>query len=183
MEMISRKMLRQSLLCTAMLLSAPSVLANHHENGASDETRHQGGPSFAQWDVDQDGKISFEEFSNRARPEREGLEQFDGNNDGVLERAELEDHLANRHQEASERAHKRFEDLDQDGDGSVTREEAQRAAFKRLDQDEDGFISDDELRKGRDRLHDRVRRDRDQERGRRHEGHGQGGRGMGRDHR
>jgi Ca2+-binding EF-hand superfamily protein len=183
--MISRKMLKITLLSSALLLSATSALANHHESGEADEKRPQREHSFAQWDTDQDGKISFEEFAGRERPEREGLEQFDGNSDGVLERTELDDHLASRHQEARARAHERFEDLDQDGDGKITREEAHRAAFQRLDQDDDGFISDNEMRAGRDRLHDRMRRDRDREqgRGRRHEGHEQGGRAMGRDHR
>ncbi|MDG2070794.1 MAG: hypothetical protein P8J55_03455, partial [Pseudomonadales bacterium] len=41
----------------------------------------------------------------------------------------------------------RFTNMDADGNGAVTQEEAENFAFSKLDKDDDGYLSREEMRK------------------------------------
>ena len=54
--------------------------------------------------------------------------------------------MAERQTKMIARVHEFFSETDADGDGSVTREEAQAAAFNRIDENGDGYLTREELR-------------------------------------
>ena len=124
------------------------------------------GPTVAQKDrhgerlishLDEDGDelISIEEF--RA-PEQRMLKHADLNEDGAVTLDELQQHMAEqaarrqeeheaRKSEMQRRMAKHFAELDTDGDGSVTAEEAKLAVFGRMDKNGDGFLAADEIKR------------------------------------
>ena len=102
-------------------------------------------------DSDGDGMISAEEF--QPPRDRGMMERMDVNNDGAVTMEEINQQLADHQLKMSERqvemtarVQESFSDADIDGDGSVTREEAQAAAFKRIDENGDGYLTEEELR-------------------------------------
>ena len=100
-----------------------------------------------QLDSDGDGMISAEEFQP---PRRRGMiEHMDVNNDGAVTVEEINEQIADRQEKETARLHAFFSDADTDGDGAVTREEAQAAAFNRVDENRDGYLTEEELRKAK----------------------------------
>ncbi|MBT5154668.1 MAG: hypothetical protein HON77_20590 [Gammaproteobacteria bacterium] len=107
-----------------------------------------------QLDSDGDGMVSAEEFQP---PRRRGMiEHMDVNNDGTVTMEEINQQIADRQTKMADRQEKEtarlhtfFSDADTDGDGSVTREEAQAAAFNRVDENRDGYLTEEELRKAK----------------------------------
>ena len=98
-------------------------------------------------DSDGDGMISAEEFQP---PRRRGMiEHMDVNNDGAVTVEEINEQIADRQEKETARLHAFFSDADTDGDGAVTREEAQTAAFNRVDENRDGYLTEEELRKAK----------------------------------
>ena len=114
-------------------------------------------------DANNDGAISFDEFKmpeGRDAPEM----RMDVNGDGEITRDEVSQIATQLTEEALDR----FDALDADGDGVVTKGERRRAAFNRMDGDGDGQITKAEFREAR-----KDRRRMMQERGG-HRGHGEG---------
>lgn len=123
---------------------------------------HPPGGGFDQLDQDDDGQISFDEFSNR---ERGMIERLDQDGDNAVSREEVDAHLEERaaeHQARMEEMQERmrghleemFTSADANGDGLVTQEEATLAAFNKIDENADGFLTKEELRNARpDRRH------------------------------
>ena len=116
-------------------------------------------------DTDGDGLISIEEFRT---PRGRRFEEADLDGDGIVTQAEMTQHhearaaehekerLAKRDKKMA-RLNEHFAELDLNGDGGVTAEEAKQAIFNRLDKNGDGYISADEAKPHRDRMHDRRR--------------------------
>lgn len=107
---------------------------------------HHGARQSAAWieqfDVDQNGRLTQDEV-DQVRAER--LAEFDASGDGVLDLTEYEvlwmDAMRPRMVD-------RFQDLDEDGNGSVTEEEflqPMSGVVSRLDSDDDGEVSADEM--------------------------------------
>jgi len=101
-------------------------------------------------DTDGDGMISAAEF--HPPRDRGMMEHMDVNNDGAVTLEEINQQIAERQTEMAQRqaemtvrVHSFFKDADTDGDGSVTREEAQAAAFNRIDANHDGYLTEEEL--------------------------------------
>lgn len=129
---------------------AISILALAISSAAISEPKGPGKKMFDRFDSDGDGYISFEEF----QPPREGMgprADLDGN--GEVTRAEVSEHVTAQAAEMSERANHRFEKMDMNGDGVVTKLEAKEAAFYRMDKDQDGFLSAEELKRPHKRPH------------------------------
>ena len=107
-----------------------------------------------QLDNDGDGMISAEEFQP---PRRRGMiEHMDVNKDGTVTMEEINQQIADRQTKMADRQEKEtarlhafFSDADTDGDGAVTREEAQAAAFNRVDENSDGYLTEEEFRKAK----------------------------------
>jgi Ca2+-binding EF-hand superfamily protein len=123
------------------------------------EQRSRGNP-LADLDSDGDGNISFPEFQQGDNP---GLDRLDGDGDGLVsleeflaaspgrgprnsERETDEARLQERQARMEQRQIARFEEMDLDGDGLVSKDEAQESTFLRLDRDGNNLLSGDELR-------------------------------------
>ncbi|MFT4797503.1 MAG: Ca2+-binding EF-hand superfamily protein [Candidatus Azotimanducaceae bacterium] len=113
----------------------------------------QGKRMFDRMDADGDSYISFNEFKQPGK-NRGPRADLDGN--GEVTQAEVAQHVAEKNAEMAEKANRRFEKMDLNEDGVVTKDEARETAFYRLDQNQDGFLSPEELKrpgfggKGRD---------------------------------
>jgi Ca2+-binding EF-hand superfamily protein len=111
--------------------------------GASHRGNHRG-HGLKALDKDGDGRISREEAAAAPRL-AERFDQVDANHDGFL----TPDELKAAHQ-AMRQAH--FARIDTDGDGRISRAEAQANAprlaehFDQVDANHDGFVTKDELR-------------------------------------
>ncbi len=110
----------------------------------------RGGP-IDRLDIDDDGFISREEFEI---PNHRKAQRADADGDGTItlvEISEQQDKAEARMQEraaaARERAAEHFANMDADGDGAVTQEEAENFAFSKVDEDGDGYLSREEMRK------------------------------------
>jgi|TARA_B100000530_G_C15805335_1_gene427309 Ca2+-binding EF-hand superfamily protein len=104
----------------------------------------------AELDSDEDGLISRDEFR---LPNDRRRQRMDINGDGSISQEEVVQHHAEadarqdeRTAKRREKAAERFNEIDVDGDGSVTTQEAEDHAFTKLDKDRDGYISRQELR-------------------------------------
>ena len=145
-----------NLIPTA-IASALTILASTAV--AHPDANHTGGaqkPSIKQvvraMDTDGDGLVRFEEFElPEKRRGADRLEAADADGDGNISRAEMEAQLAEHVAADTERAEKRFEQADINGDGFVTPEERKQVAFEMLDENQDGYLSAEELAKARKR--------------------------------
>jgi Ca2+-binding EF-hand superfamily protein len=145
-----------NLIPTA-IASALTILASTAV--AHPDANHTGGgqkPSIKQvvraMDTDGDGLVSFEEFElPEKRRGADRLEAADTDGDGNISRAEMEAQLAEHVAADTERAEKRFEQADINGDGFITPEERKQVAFEMLDENQDGYLSAEELAKARKR--------------------------------
>jgi len=112
---------------------------------------------FAKKDKNNDGKLSRDEVP---RMPEEIFKKMDTNNDGALSKEELHARGPHRGPKGDKAGHANhgsgkhggmLEKLDANGDGNVTKAEAEAAAlehFKRMDKNSDGVITQDEVRKG-----------------------------------
>jgi len=98
-------------------------------------------------DTDQNGVLTIDEFlnarpvGNRRRQEQQE-EQSNTNGDASERRAAMREMMA-------QRATERFNELDVNGDETVTLAEFQEASFDMMDRDGDGVLSESELRRPR----------------------------------
>lgn len=104
-------------------------------------------------DTDGDGKISREEFG---ASKRSLVKRMDSNDDGVVTQDEVTAHIAEHEEkmrdkmaEMSAMVQAHFAEADANGDGMVTKEEAQNAQFARMDADGDGHVTAEEMFKAR----------------------------------
>ena len=133
-------------LCASAAIAHPD--ANHSGSGQKAPAKQV----VRAMDTDGDGLISFEEFKlPEKRRGADRLEAADTDGDGNISRAEMEAQLAEHVAADTERAEKRFEQADINGDGFVTPEERKQVAFEMLDENQDGYLSAEELAKARKR--------------------------------
>lgn len=119
-----------------------------------------GPPDFAELDTNSDGKLSAEEAEVIPPVRHEGIEAFDTNKDGFLTEDELPAPPQHRGGPRGEggrgdgpHGHRPppFEELDADGDGKLSAEEAadippvQHHGFAEFDEDGDGYLTREEL--------------------------------------
>ena len=101
-------------------------------------------------DANRDGVVSREEAKASSRLSG-SFEAWDKNKDGQLDQAEMTAHREAMRGEMRARAWERWKAADKDGDGSLSREEAEASMphmagnFEVMDADKDGRISQDEM--------------------------------------
>ena len=149
--------LRVPALGLAAALTAPVLLAQPGPQSAD------GAPPRSlveRLDQDGDGLVSRDEFfADDHVPAMRMLARADADGDGAVTRAELEatvDDIAEERRERAERhVVRRFEELDEDGDGMIMRADVLEQAFYRLDSNGDGFIGEDEAQAAQDKRRQR----------------------------
>lgn len=141
----------------AALLAAPVLLAQPGPPSAADFPPR----SFMdRLDQDGDGLVSRDEFfADEHAPGMRMLARADADGDGAVTREELEaaiDDIAEERRERAERhMARRFDELDEDGDGMIMRADVLEQAFYRLDSNGDGFVSEEEAQVAQDRWQQR----------------------------
>lgn len=112
----------------------------------------QPGGGILRMDSDGDGRVSPEEFS---LPEQHRgpkmLARSDMDDDGAVTRDEMEASIEAAAQERQARRLAKFDDMDADGNGVVTQDEAQVHAFSSIDADGDGYLTEEEARAMREK--------------------------------
>jgi len=109
---------------------------------------------FLELDANQDGSIAKEEVPANGRPAFDRLlKQGDANHNGKLEASEFRavlDDMQEFAKEARNKAARRFDSMDKDHDGKVTREEftGPKPRFDLLDQNGDGSLAREEFLNG-----------------------------------
>lgn len=125
---------------------------------AQDHGRHHNdrGPGrFQHWDINQDGIVIREELIQRATDAAGDLfTKLDADQDGKITPEEAAAPRRARQDRMRQQADKRFAAADVDGDGRISRAEAEAkmprlaARFEKLDADGDGQLSKEELARG-----------------------------------
>jgi len=101
-------------------------------------------------DANKDGIVSREEAKDHPRL-ASSFDAWDKNKDGNLDQAEMAAHREAMRAEMRAKVHERLKAADTDGDGSISRKEAEAsmpglaAKFDQMDVDKDGKISRDEM--------------------------------------
>jgi Ca2+-binding EF-hand superfamily protein len=107
---------------------------------------------FSKSDKNGDGFIDRDEAAGNKRL-AEHFDEIDSNKDGKLSKDELKAHFAASHAKAHEKFEAKFKAADKDGDGTLSKEEAQAAKmphivknFDAIDANKDGKVTPEELR-------------------------------------
>jgi Ca2+-binding EF-hand superfamily protein len=142
--------LHQLVLLTGLAFTG-FAYANHHEGyNKRNGDMYDGGmhPMFSQFDKDKDGKISQAEL-------KEGMDKLfvdiDTNKDGSITKDEMQAHHKTMHEKYQGAMQERWKLSDKDGDGLLSKAEAESADmprlvrdFDKLDRNKDGKLSHEE---------------------------------------
>jgi len=133
---------------------APAAAAPAPQNTArAAKPGHHGG--FKAIDTNGDGQISRDEARGHAWLEK-NFDQIDANHDGQLSNEELaawrKAHQGEMREKMAQRLDAKFKSADKNGDGALTKDEAQAGMprlakhFDQIDANHDGKITEDEIR-------------------------------------
>ena len=141
-------MFKRSLIAALILVPAIGFAADNSAGAKSPRSASH----FSKADTDGDGKLSRAEVE-KAMPHLLGkFDSIDTNKDGQLSRGELSAWKKAHKGERQAKAAERFKHADADGDGAISRAEAEKYAprlarkFDLIDSNKDGKLTQDELR-------------------------------------
>jgi Ca2+-binding EF-hand superfamily protein len=145
-------MFKRSLIAALMLIPVAGIAADNAAGAKSPRSASH----FSKADTDGNGALSRAEVE-KAMPHLSGkFDSIDTNKDGQLSRGELNAWKKAHRAERQARAAERFRHADTDGDGAISRAEAEKHAprlaqkFDLIDANKDGKLTQDELRAYRD---------------------------------
>ncbi len=123
---------------------------------AADSAPRERGAMLMQLDKDADGRISRAEAdAGGAKRLVERFDSLDGKQDGFLTREEMQAAMQQRKGERRREMRERMREVDANGDGQVSLDEAQAKAprlaerFGEIDADKNGYLSREELHAAR----------------------------------
>jgi len=154
--------MKSTVIVLALMAAPLAVLADDTEPGRGYMGGYQmGGKNLIQTlDANKDGKVSRDE-SSKAAVERANrrFDQLDADKDGFITQAEIDaarDKMRSEVRgEMSRRGAENWKAADKDGDGAISRSEAEAGMpmlfrrFDQLDANKDGKISRDEMPQGK----------------------------------
>ena len=119
--------------------------------GEDDRSEHMA-PMFGMMDENKDGKLSRDEVQKSVD---KMFADADANKDGVITKDEMRAHHGKMHDRMQTKMQERWKAADKDGDGALSRAEAEAADmsmlsrnFEKLDRNKDGKLTTDEMRSG-----------------------------------
>lgn len=98
---------------------------------------------YEQWDENNDALLDQEEFAH-AFADAGFYDNWDRDNDGFLDKNEWKEGWGTYHSDYNEDAYGTFEDWDVNADGKLGKNEFQEGIFEIFDEDGDSFVSEDE---------------------------------------
>lgn len=145
------------MLVLATLLAAAAAQAGETAPATPGARPDRPGP--AALDINADGLITLDEAQTHPRfAARFG--EIDANQDGQLDQGEMSAHREKRQAEMQSRGEERWKAADKDGDGVISRDEANASMprmaerFGQFDADSDGRVSREEMQQFRGQRHE-----------------------------
>ncbi len=141
-------MFKHSLITALILVPAVGFAADNTAGAKS----HRAAVHFSRADANGDGKLSRAEVEKAVPHLARRFDGIDTNKDGQLSRGELNAWKKAHRGERQAKAAERFRHADGDGDGAISRAEAEKHAprlakkFDQIDGNKDGKLTQDELR-------------------------------------
>ena len=147
-----------TLLAVALVATSPVV-------SAADNARPQRGDMVKKMDKDGDGRLARTELPSSERAQQR-FEAMDADKDGYVTQAEAQAARQNRRADRKAEMEQRFKDADINGDGQFSLDEVQakmpRLAerFNELDADKNGYLTREEMRAGAKQRHQQRSKER-----------------------
>ena len=144
-------MFKRSLIAALVLVPAMGFAADNAATAKSPRAAH-----FNKADTNRDGKLSRAEVEKAMPHLSRSFDSIDTDKDGQLSRRELSAWKKAHRGERQAKAAQRFRHADTDGDGAISRAEAEQHAprlarrFDQIDGNRDGKLTPEELRAYRD---------------------------------
>lgn len=147
--------MKQTLM-TLALIAAPFAVVADDQKMPREGARMDDASLIRRFDQDGDGRLSRQESADAAveRANRR-FDQLDRNKDGYITEDEVRTARATVRERMKDRAASRWQAADKDGDGALSRSEAEAGTpmlFRRFDQfdkNKDGRITRDEMPQGK----------------------------------
>ena len=153
-------MFKSSLIAVLILAPAMGIAA---DTGVGAKGARAAG-HFSKADTDRNGRLSRAEVDKALPQLARKFDSIDGNKDGQLSRGELYAWKRAHKGEWQARAAERFRHADANGNGAISRAEAEKHAprlakkFDRIDSDRNGSLTQEELRAYRETKRSRERK-------------------------
>lgn len=144
--------MRSPILFAALLLVPVATFAETPADQGAAPKQIRTAAHFKKIDADGNGTLSREEIEKGMPRLVKDFDAIDTNKDGQVSHDELRAYMRGKAQAIKQKGAERFRQADTDGDGSLSKEEAEKGMprlakdFDAIDANQDGKLSQDEIR-------------------------------------